>query len=96
MRRWQHIVAVKHGPQMSIYIDGKQDGEASDASSLAPGQRLVVGRQALSVDNAIQFIGQLDEVAVYSRALTAEEIQEHCNKIEWSQATKPTVDPNKS
>lgn len=96
VRRWQHIVAVKHGPQMSLYIDGKQDGEASDASSLAPGQRLVVGRQALSVDNAIQFIGQLDEVAVYSRALSAEEIQEHCNKIEWSQATKPTVDPNKS
>ena len=96
VRRWQHIVAVKRGPQMSLYIDGKQDGEASDASSLAPGQRLVVGRQALSVDNAIQFIGQLDEVAVYSRALTVEEIQEHCSKIEWSQATKPTADPNRS
>jgi len=96
VRRWQHIVAVKRGPQMSLYIDGKPDGEASDASSLAPGQRLVVGRQALSVDGAIQFIGQLDEVAVYSRALSPEEIQEHCSKIEWSQATKPLVDPNKS
>ena len=91
VRRWQHFVAVKRGPQMELYVDGNLAAEARDESSLAAGQRLVVGRQALSVDSRLQFIGQLDELAVYDRALTLKEIGVHYKLIEWTHVQKPLL-----
>jgi hypothetical protein len=91
VRRWQHVVAVKRGPQMTLYVDGRQVGETTDPSSLSAGQRLVVGRQALSVDSRLQFIGQLDELAVYKRALTLHEIEAHYKLIEWTHIQKPLL-----
>ena len=95
VRRWQHVVALKRGPQMELYIDGNLEGQATDGSTLARGQRLVIGRQALSVDRSLQFIGQLDELAVYTRALTPQEIQAHYKLIDWTQVQQP-MHPNKS
>jgi hypothetical protein len=88
VRRWQHVVAVKRGSQMELYVDGNLEGEASDKSSLSLGQRLVVGRQALSVDKNLQFIGQVDELAVYARALTPKEIRAHYKMIDWTLTKK--------
>jgi hypothetical protein len=96
VRRWQHLVAVKRGSQMELYVDGNLEAQAMDESSLSSGQRLVIGRQALSVDKSLQFIGQLDEVAVYAKALTPEEIQAHYKLIDWSQAKKLPNDRDKS
>jgi hypothetical protein len=96
VRRWQHVVAVKRGSQMELYVDGNLEATATDQSSLAAGQRLVIGRQALSVDNSLQFIGQLDEVAVYARALTPQEIRAHFKMIDWSLAKKLLKDRTKS
>jgi hypothetical protein len=96
VRRWQHVVAVKRGSQMELYIDGNLDATATDQSSLAAGQRLVIGRQALSVDKSLQFIGQLDEVAVYARALTPQEIRAHYKMIDWTLAKKRLSDRNTS
>jgi hypothetical protein len=96
VRRWQHVVAVKRGAQMELYVDGNLEGEAVDKSSLSLGQRLVIGRQALSVDNSLQFIGQLDEVAVYARALTPQEIRAHYKTIDWTLAKKLLSDRDKS
>ena len=96
VRRWQHLVAVKRGSQMELYVDGNLEAEATDESSLSPGQRLVIGRQALSVDKSLQFIGQLDEVAVYAKALTPEEIQAHFKLIDWTQAKNLSIDLDKS
>jgi hypothetical protein len=81
---------------MMLYIDGQQVAEATDSSSLAAGQRLVVGRQALSVDSRLQFIGQLDELAVYARALTLPEIRAHYQAIDWAPAKKPILDRKNS
>jgi hypothetical protein len=63
---------------------------------LAAGQRLVVGRQARSVDQRLQFIGQLDEVAVYARALTFQEIRAHYRMIDWTQTKKLPLAKNSS
>ena len=76
---------------MELYVDGNLAAEARDESSLAAGQRLVVGRLALSVDSRLQFIGQLDELAVYDRALTLEEIGVHYKLIEWTLILKAAL-----
>jgi hypothetical protein len=95
VRRWQHIVALKRGSQMELYIDGKLAATGIDKSSLATGLHLVVGRQE-SIGSTFQFIGQLDELALYPRALDKAEIESHYKAINWTEANRPVTDPKDS
>ncbi|WP_428304383.1 LamG domain-containing protein [Lacipirellula sp.] len=76
LRRWQHVVAVKDGDAMRLYVNGQLVGEGEDHNELPSGLRLLIGRLYPS-RNIRPFIGQLDEVALYDRALTPEEINQH-------------------
>lgn len=76
LRKWQHIVVVKDNSEMRLYIDGQQVSKCEDATPLPDGLLLLVG-QLDRERNARLFIGQLDELAYYERALSAEEIQQH-------------------
>jgi hypothetical protein len=76
LRKWQHLVAVKDGPKMRLYINGELVGEEDDATQLTPGLAMLVGR-LYPQRNVRPFKGQLDELALYGRALTAEEIEAH-------------------
>lgn len=76
LRRWQHVVAVKDGDAMRLYVNGKLVGEGEDRNELPSGLRLLIGRLYPS-RNIRPFIGQLDELALYDRALTPEEIKQH-------------------
>jgi hypothetical protein len=61
---------------MRLYINGDQVAEGEDRSDLPHGLRLLVGR--LYPDRGVRpFIGQLDELALYRRALTPQEITQH-------------------
>ena len=76
LRKWQHVVAMKDGPHMRLYINGEQVAEGEDSSDLPSGLRLLVGR--LYPDRGVRpFIGQLDELAVYDRALRPDEVNAH-------------------
>jgi hypothetical protein len=84
LRKWQHVVATKDGPNMRLYINGDQVAEGEDSSDLPAGLRLLVGR--LYPDRGVRpFIGQLDELALYDRALRPEEISLHYKLV------RPTV-----
>ena len=76
LRKWQHVVATKDGPHMRLYVNGEPVAEGEDASELPAGLRLLVGRLYPS-QSARPFIGQLDELALYNRALRPEEITHH-------------------
>lgn len=76
LRRWQHVVAVKEGPLMRLYINGELVGQGEDTNELPSGLRLLIGRLYPS-RNARPFIGQLDELAIYNRALSSKEILQH-------------------
>lgn len=76
LRRWQHVVAVKDGTAMRLYVNGRLVGEDADDSQLPPGLRLLVG-QLYPTRRVRPYIGQLDELALYDRALTSEEVQAH-------------------
>jgi hypothetical protein len=96
VRRWQHLVAVKRGSQIELYVNGNLEAQATEPSTLASNMSLIVGRQARSVDQRLQFIGQLDEVAVYSRALTLQQIRAHYRMIDWTQTKKLPLAKNSS
>ncbi len=75
-RRWQHIVAVKEGTQMRLYLDGKLVETAVDEAPTPKGLHMVIGQ--LYTETAERFfIGQLDEVAIYRRALSSQEVSAH-------------------
>jgi hypothetical protein len=92
IRRWQHMVAVKRGDGMELYVDGKLTAKETDRTSLALGLHLVVGRQE-PIERRFQFIGQLDELALYPRALEPDEVMSHYKAIDWTDTNKPPSTP---
>jgi hypothetical protein len=84
LRKWQHVVATKDGPRMRLYVNGELVAQGEDASELPAGLRLLVGRLYPSQSDR-PFIGQLDELALYDRALRPEEISLHYKLV------RPTV-----
>jgi hypothetical protein len=85
VRRWQHMTTVKRGDEMQLFVDGKLSASTKDDTQLIQGLYLLLGRQ-FKIDNVFQFIGQMDELAIYNRALSEEEILNHFSKIDWSKS----------
>jgi hypothetical protein len=84
LRRWQHVAAVKQGAEMRLYLDGVLVDTQHDESSLANHLRLIVG-QLGSSPGVNPFIGQLDELAIYGRALSSKEVAKRYKLIDWEQ-----------
>ena len=72
--RWHHVVAIYNNPTSYIYVDGKlissRDGTggALNTGSTDP---LLIGNYA-----SLYMNGSLDDVRIYSRALSATEVQQ--------------------
>jgi Concanavalin A-like lectin/glucanases superfamily len=76
LRRWEHVVAVKDGGEMRLYVNGEMVAKADDNTGLGENLTLLIGQLDRHRDWR-RFVGQLDELAVYGRALTDAEIQQH-------------------
>ncbi len=69
---WTHLVFVRSGNKVSAYLNGKKEFDTtSNASFPADLKELFFGGRC---DNVNNFEGRLDEIAVFDRALNAEEI----------------------
>jgi len=83
LNAWHHIVATYEESGASatsrIYIDGAEKAEFTGEPIVKnPRQGPVyIGANHDWASGQREFIGSIDEVAVYNRALTAEEIQQH-------------------
>jgi Concanavalin A-like lectin/glucanases superfamily len=80
--RWLHLVAQKVGNRQELYMDGSLVGTAEAESEAATEAcRLVVGRLRTGkhwrLDQIRQFVGRLDELAVYDHPLSHEDIRRH-------------------
>ncbi len=79
--KWHHIMAIADRDGLAyIYIDGNQV-KSNDISS----ENGDTGSEALSIgwptdSNYAYFNGQIDEVKIYNRALSAEEVRYHYNQ----------------
>lgn len=80
--QWTHVAAVaRRGEGVALYADGKRVAEKKNAADrIANDEPLIVGREQWGGDPATTktagfFAGDLDDVKVWTRALTADEIQ---------------------
>ena len=74
--RWSHATAVLDGTvgEVSFYLDGQFKEKTDAVPSILPGTReLVMGKWSGA---GRLFAGSLDDVAIYSRALSAAEVTE--------------------
>ncbi len=72
MRSWRHVVLVREGAKVSVYLDGKLEVEAATAPEASESELYFGGSAA----GAAGFEGKLDEIAVWGRALSTREISE--------------------
>ena len=72
---WHHIAATKTGASAALYIDGRQvHSSATGAGAAVSTGPWHVMRNGT---NAVFSEGEADEVALYTRALSAAEVQAH-------------------
>ncbi|MBU4485187.1 LamG domain-containing protein [bacterium] len=79
---WHHIVAVRDASagangQNLLYVDGALDTPAVDATYAAGFDSATIPLNMGYLDGSFHTGAAMDEVALYSRALTAAEVQEH-------------------
>jgi len=72
--RWVHFAATFDGQTMRLYMDGTERGAMKRPGPIRPNDfHLVLGNY--EVDHAAHFTGLIDDVRLYRRALTPEEIR---------------------
>jgi hypothetical protein len=93
LRYWQHIVAVHRGTSTQLFLDGKKVAEGEGPKRIPSDLFLVVGQAytATIAEAEFIFVGQLDELAMYSRALSPEEIIQHYKLIQSEQHESPGI-----
>jgi hypothetical protein len=81
--KWYHLVAVRDGTTQAIYIDGEPNVSRTcspDPIDFVGGyddDKVNIGRfSRVDVSSAFELKGIIDDVRIYDRALTAEEIHQ--------------------
>ncbi|AXG06593.1 hypothetical protein DU500_09220 [Haloplanus rubicundus] len=74
---WTHFAVTHDGNGgLSLYIDGTEAASATGASWSSPSQSFILGNTKRWVDRDDEwFDGRIDDVRIYSRALSASEVQ---------------------
>ncbi|OQA82534.1 MAG: Laminin G domain protein [Microgenomates group bacterium ADurb.Bin238] len=75
---WKHICFVKSGTTGKYYINGQLDNQTTAASDITYGSNDFVIEKNYR-DNSLYFSGLIDEVKIYSSALTPEQIRQDMN-----------------
>lgn len=76
--RWTHVVAVKTPREQLLYLNGELAGRhAVEQDAIDPADYLFVVGRLDPLRNERGLTGLLDEVAMYPRALSPEEIRRH-------------------
>lgn len=71
--QWQHVVFVREKESVRVYLNGKLEIETKAGANFPTSfDRLFLGGRS---DNSNNWEGRLDEIAVYKRALTMQEIE---------------------
>ena len=84
LKKWTCLAGVVRENKIELYVNGKLAGSAKTAGLIPSncGQSLVIGFDTGDSPAEItdHFIGMIDEVKFWSKALTAQEIQAECAK----------------
>ena len=81
---WHHFVVVRSGPTQTLYLDGAFETNKPAEGATILSNSALMGSSAdpcLGVDGTQPFTGQMDELRIYSRAITASEVQSLYNEV---------------
>ncbi len=70
---WSHVAATFDNAVMRLYVNGKEVGTLERRGFINPGDDIIVGAHSVDMERA-RFRGCLDDVRIYRRVLTADEI----------------------
>ena len=73
---WHHFALVKSTTTLTLYVDGVSFHTQSDSSSITSGAFANIGKQ-----NTIFSTGQIDQVRLFDRDITAEEVTTLYNEV---------------
>lgn len=76
-KAWHHLAFVRQGRRVLVYLDGVLDLETEADTDPGPSRALASFTLGDRRQAASSLEGLLDEVAVYDRALSADEVAEH-------------------
>jgi hypothetical protein len=79
-KEWTHVTATYDGNQMKMYYDGEVEVEG-DAKGKIDTNDVPVSIGRNSEGNREHYIGRVDEVAIWSVALTEDEIQKAMDRV---------------
>lgn len=78
--RWVHLAGTYDGQALRIYVNGEEQGVMERSGPIRPNTfPLVLGNYAVGHD--AYFAGLLDEVKLYDRALSADEVRERYKRL---------------
>jgi len=81
--QWHHLAMTYDGKSLRLYMGGKQQGERQVQRRRIPGSgALAIGRRQDGFDDGYKFRGVVDEVRLYRRALSADELASHAARPE--------------
>ncbi len=73
---WYHLVGVYDGSKLELFVNGESKGTTNSEDGIGTNSRnLLIGTLAYSSN--LNFNGTIDEVSIWSKALTADEINFH-------------------
>jgi len=82
LNQWQHLAGVYQGNIIKLYLDGKLLATTTTGAIKESTAELTLGQTSTAgVDRS--FIGGLDEVRIWNKALTLEQIEEQRNHQLW-------------
>lgn len=90
IEKWNHMAISYDGDMLRLYINGRPAGEREIGLKRTPGTGgLAFGRRQDNSGDGYYFRGVLDEVRLYDRALSAEEVMARATSPEQSIAVAP-------
>jgi len=91
---WYHVAMVKAEGQIRLYIDGQEVGTASDTSVFNPGDTFGIALGILDHEREGNdkrlLLGAIDDVRIYDRPISQDEIQAITETEPWPYAWGPT------
>jgi LmbE family N-acetylglucosaminyl deacetylase len=88
---WTHLAATYDGAAARLYVNGNLVASASVAYSPNTTRPLRIGAGKTETVPAYYFPGRVDDVALYSRALTGTAIRVHYDEAQTAQADGPSI-----
>jgi len=73
-KTWNHVALVRDGSRVAVYLNGNTAPEISGEVAPDTSPNIFIGGRG---DKEATFEGRIDEVAIYGRTLTAQEIRIH-------------------